>query len=90
MVLTTALFIVRMDAGCYSAALRNRDNNLPKDIRAAIKSVYYDWNINVVVEVQTAEGKGYVVYLEDKSQYPDTESECQKEKSKRLMDLDKQ
>lgn len=43
------------------------EKQLPKDIRAAIKSVYYDWNITVVEEVQSAQGKGYLVYLEDKS-----------------------
>gem|GEM_PF-360407 len=43
------------------------EHQLPKDIRAEIKSVYYDWNITVVEEVQSSQGKGFLVYLEDKS-----------------------
>ena len=43
------------------------EDKLPKDVRAAIKSVYYDWNMTVIEEVQSVEGKGYLVYLEDKT-----------------------
>jgi hypothetical protein len=49
------------------SVIYKHENQLPKDIRAAIKSVYYDWNITMVEEVQSLEGKGYIVYLEDKS-----------------------
>jgi hypothetical protein len=50
----------------YSVIFK-RENQLPKDIRAAIKSVYYDWNMTMIEEVQSVEGKGYIVYLEDQS-----------------------
>ncbi len=50
----------------YSVLFRTEDK-LPKDVRAAIKSVYYDWNMTVIEEVQSNDGKGYLVYLEDKT-----------------------
>ena len=50
----------------FSVLFRTEDK-LPEDTRAAIKSVYYDWNITVIEEVQSADGKGYLVYLEDKT-----------------------
>ncbi len=71
------------------SVIYKQENQLPKDIRAAIKSVYYDWNITMVEEVQSLEGKGYIVYLEDKSSIrilkvnADTEVET-------MMDLVKQ
>jgi hypothetical protein len=49
------------------SVIYKHENQLPKDIRAAIKSVYYDWNMTMVEEVQSMEGKGYIIYLEDKS-----------------------
>jgi hypothetical protein len=49
------------------SVIYKHENQLPKDIRTAIKSVYYDWNITMVEEVQSLDGKGYIVYLEDKS-----------------------
>ena len=69
--------------------LYKTENQLPKDVRAAIKSVYYDWNINVVVEIHTTEGEGYVVYLEDKTKLRILKMNVDKE-METLMDLDKQ
>ncbi len=43
------------------------EDKLPKDIRATVKSRYYDLTIYMAEEVQTEDGKGFVVYLEDKS-----------------------
>ena len=43
------------------------EDKLPKDLRAAIKSTYYDMSITLVEEVQTNDGTGYVIHLEDKS-----------------------
>lgn len=43
------------------------ESKLPKDVRAEVKSVYYDMSITQVEEIQTLNGKGYVVNLEDKT-----------------------
>jgi hypothetical protein len=43
------------------------EDKLPQDIRAAVKSVYFDLDIVIAEEVQTTDGMVYVVYLEDKS-----------------------
>jgi hypothetical protein len=43
------------------------EDKLPHDIRATVKSTYYDLNITLVEEVQTTEATVYVVHLEDKS-----------------------
>ncbi len=51
----------------YSIILYN-ESKLPKDVRASVKSVYYDMAINLVKkEIQTVNGKGYVFNLEDKT-----------------------
>ena len=50
----------------YSVLFRTEDK-LPKDIRASIRSVYYDWQITVVEEIQSVMGNGFLVYLEDKT-----------------------
>jgi hypothetical protein len=50
----------------YSLILYNEDK-LPRDIRASIKSKYFDMAITVVKEVQTVAGMAYIVNLEDKS-----------------------
>jgi hypothetical protein len=50
----------------YSMILYN-ESKLPKDVRAIVKSVYYDMTIVLVKEIQTAKGKGYVINLEDKT-----------------------
>jgi hypothetical protein len=41
------------------------ESKLPKEVRAEVKSVYYDMSILQVEEIQTLDGKGYVVNLED-------------------------
>lgn len=43
------------------------ENKLPRDIRAAVKSIYYDLQITLVIEIQAMTGVEYVVYLEDES-----------------------
>jgi hypothetical protein len=50
----------------YSMFLYN-ESKLQKDVRANVKSVYYDMSIVLVKEVQTMKGKGYVINLEDKN-----------------------
>ena len=43
------------------------EDKLSRDIRAQIKSTYFDFTITLVEEVQMNEGIEYVVYLTDKS-----------------------
>ncbi len=50
----------------YSMIFYN-ESKLPKDVRATVKSAYYDMAIVLVKEMQTTEGKVYVVNLEDKT-----------------------
>jgi hypothetical protein len=64
--LSNRVFYDKNGRWMYSVLFKTEDK-LPKDVRASIKSVYYDWKINVIEEVQSVEGKGYLVYLEDKA-----------------------
>ena len=50
----------------YSLIFYSEDK-LPRDVRAAVKSTYFDMAITLVEEVQTTESKVYIVHLEDKS-----------------------
>jgi hypothetical protein len=50
----------------YSVILHT-EYQIPSDIRASIKSTYFDFAITLVEEVQTHRGVVYVVNLEDKS-----------------------
>jgi hypothetical protein len=50
----------------YSLILHT-EHELPSDIRASIKSIYFDFAITLVEEVQTNYGVGYIVNLEDKT-----------------------
>jgi hypothetical protein len=50
----------------YSLIFYDEDK-LPHDVRAAVKSIYYDFAITLVEEVQTTDAMVYVVHLEDKS-----------------------
>ena len=43
------------------------EDKLPKDVRTVVKSTYFDMAITLVEEVQTNDGKGFVIHLEDKS-----------------------
>jgi hypothetical protein len=43
------------------------EDKLPRDIRNAIKSIYFDMDITLVEEVQTIASTEYIVYPEDKS-----------------------
>lgn len=42
------------------------ENKLPRDIRAIVKSVYFDYQITMVEEVQTVDGMVYLFHLEDR------------------------
>ncbi len=44
------------------------EKDLPGDIRASVKSVYYDWSISHVEEIQTSEKTVYMVTVESGSQ----------------------
>lgn len=43
------------------------EDKLPENVRAAVKSVYFDWTIIIVEEVRTNLGMVYIVNMEDKS-----------------------
>jgi hypothetical protein len=43
------------------------EQDLPFDIKAAVKSVYYDWTISHVEEVQSPENNVYFVSIEDQT-----------------------
>jgi hypothetical protein len=43
------------------------EDQLPVDLRAAVKSRYFDLAITLIEEVQTNNGMVYIVHLEDKS-----------------------
>jgi hypothetical protein len=45
------------------------EDKLPWDLRATVKSVYFDWTINVAEEIRTNEGMVYLIYMEDKSNF---------------------
>ncbi len=50
----------------YSLIFFN-ESKLPRDIRAIVKSTYFDMSITLVEEVQIVGAKVYIVHLEDKS-----------------------
>ena len=50
----------------YSLLFFNEDK-LPRDIRAEVKSIYFDLNITLVGEVQTTDSRVFICYLEDKA-----------------------
>ena len=43
------------------------EDKLPRDVRAIVRSTYFDLSITLVEEVQTNNGMVYIVHLEDKS-----------------------
>jgi len=46
------------------------EDRLPRDIRGVVKSVYYDYSITYVSEVETIDSHGiptYIIHLEDKN-----------------------
>jgi len=49
----------------YSLIFYSEDK-LSRDIRAIVKSVYFDYDISMVEEVQTNEGMAYIFHMEDK------------------------
>ena len=44
-----------------------RENSLPAEIRSAVKSVHFDFDIVLVEEISTNEGMEYIVFLENRS-----------------------
>ena len=55
--------------GWLQSLIMYGENKLPRDIRREVRSVYFDFNIFLVEEVQTHEGVEYIVYMEDKLKY---------------------
>jgi hypothetical protein len=53
--------------GWQLSLINYNEDKLPRDIRTAVKSIYFDFDIVLIEEVQTIEGVEYIVYLEDKS-----------------------
>ena len=45
------------------------EDKLPRDVRAAVRSTYYDMPITLVEEVQTTEARVYIIHVEDKSSF---------------------
>ncbi|HEV7423788.1 MAG TPA: hypothetical protein VGO21_01205 [Candidatus Paceibacterota bacterium] len=60
------VFYGKKGAWLYSLILHT-EQELPSNVRASIKSIYFDFAITLVEEVQTNYGHIYVVNLEDKS-----------------------
>ena len=48
----------------YSLLFYSEDK-LPRDIRNIVRSQYFDMQISLVEEVQTTEGMGYIIHVED-------------------------
>ncbi len=61
--------IYNKKGGWLKSLIMYGEGKLPPDIRREVKSVYFDFSIFLVEEVQTYEGVEYVVYLEDKLKY---------------------
>jgi hypothetical protein len=57
------------NGGWLQSLINYGESKLPPDIRREVKSVYFDFDIFLVEEVQTNEGYEYIVYLEDKLKY---------------------
>ncbi len=53
--------------GWQMSLITYNEDKLARDIRAEVKSTYYDFQIVMVEEVRTNEGYEYIIYLEDKS-----------------------
>jgi hypothetical protein len=52
--------------GHWQASLSNSgEAGLPKDIRAIVRSTYYDFAITLVQHVETLSGEVYVIHLDD-------------------------
>jgi hypothetical protein len=43
------------------------EDKLPGDLRAYVKSKYYDMTITLIEEVHTTDGMAYIIHLENKS-----------------------
>jgi hypothetical protein len=53
--------------GWQSSLLTYNEDKCDRDIRAAVKSIFFDYDIILIRELQTAEGVEHFFYLEDKS-----------------------
>ncbi len=45
------------------------EDKMTKDLRKQIKSTYYDYTINQVIEIHTLDGSGFIVQLEDEKTF---------------------
>jgi hypothetical protein len=60
--------IIYDKSGGWQQSLLNYDEDkCPRDIRAAIKSLFFDFEIILIEEVDNREGVEYIFYLQDKS-----------------------
>ena len=53
--------------GWQKSLITYNENKCPRDIRAAVKSLFFDFDIILVQEVHTNEGVEFIFYLQDKS-----------------------
>jgi len=53
--------------GWLMSVITYRENSLPAEIRSAVKSVHFDFDIVLVEEISTNEGMEYIVFLENRS-----------------------
>ena len=53
--------------GWQSSRLTYQEEKCPRDIRAAVKSLFFDFDIILIEEVRTMEGCEFIFYLQDKS-----------------------
>ena len=53
--------------GWQQSLITYNEDKCPRDIRAAIKSLFFDFDIFLIEEIQNREGAEFIFYLEDKS-----------------------
>ena len=53
--------------GWLQSLITYDEDKCPRDIRAAVKSLFFDFDIFLVEEVQNIEGVDFIFYLKDKS-----------------------
>jgi hypothetical protein len=60
--------IIYDKSGGWQQSILNYDEEkCPRDIRAAIKSLFFDYDIALIEEIDNREGAEYIFYLQDKS-----------------------
>ena len=53
--------------GWQQSLITYNEDKCPRDIRAAIKSLFFDFDIFLIEEIQNREGAEFIFYLQDKS-----------------------